>query len=41
MCAVKFCHIGDSIDNIVQYDIEEDSYNPKVGIKGMTKEKFE
>ena len=41
MCAVKFGVIGNSHNNVLEYDIEEKSYNPNANIKGATQQHYE
>ena len=40
MCAVKFAHIGSTLQDLKVYDIVEKSYNPQAEIKGITKDSF-
>lgn len=40
MCAVKFAHIGNSLQDLKVYDIVERSYDPQAEVKGLTKDVF-
>lgn len=41
MCAVKFAHVGSSINDLKTYEIEEKSYDPEGQIKGLTQDNFD
>jgi hypothetical protein len=40
MCAVRFIHLGNGIDDLKDYEIVEDSYSPETEIKGLSKDAF-
>jgi hypothetical protein len=41
MCAVKFAYIGQNLNDLKSFEIEEKSYSPEGQVLNMTKDTFE
>jgi hypothetical protein len=40
MCAIKLVHLGNDINDIKTYNVEEKSYSPIANIEGLDKKVF-
>ena len=41
MCAVKFAYVGQSLNDLKSFEVEEKSYDPEGQVKNLTQEVFE